>query len=141
MLFEEIDLKDEMAVTEYFQNYYRDTQKHIAPFKLMRPSEIAKILKEIEAGVQITLHAFPGMHTPGHGYAFPRFVRVEKIDKSPDPIFRVTREKSVRDRIPSLMDLASVIEYYYELADLSYLQAQEEAKWAAQWPPERTRPF
>jgi len=61
---------------------------------------------------------------------------VEGATRNGDRLYRVTREKAIRDRLPSLMSGADVIQYYFELADMTYLQAEEELRWSEQWPPE-----
>ena len=140
MLFGEIDLDDYKEVLAYFQDHYPRLAPVLGSFRLMSVREMRNILDTMETGTQITFHAFPGQHIYGNAYAFPRFLRIEGAVLNGDKLFRVTREKAIRDRLPALMLAEEVIQYYYELADITYLQAEEEIRWAAQWPPEKRFP-
>lgn len=134
MLFGEIDIFDKIGVEAYFLEHYPRLGSVMGSFRLMGADEILNVLDNLQPGVQITLHAFPGQQLSGNAYAFPRFLRVEGVDGS--ELFRVTREKAIRDRLPSLMQKDEIVEYYYELADVTFLQAEEEIRWVAMWPPE-----
>jgi len=137
MLFGEVDITDSEAMGAYFSKNYPRLASVLGSFRLMRVQEMQNILSNLDPGVQITFHAFPGQQLSGNAYAFPRFLRVEGAIEDGNPMYRVTREKAVRDRLPALMLQDEVIEYYFELADLSYLQAEEEIRWSAKWPPEK----
>ena len=134
MLFGDIDIFDKIGVEAYFLEHYPRLASVLGSFRLMGADEILNILDNLQPGVQITLHAFPGQQFSGNAYAFPRFLRVEGVDGSEQ--FRVTREKAIRDRLPALMQKDEIVEYYYELADVTFLQAEEEIRWGAMWPPE-----
>ncbi len=136
MLFSEIDIYDFKQVSGYFQRHYPRLSGMMGSFRLMSATEMDGVLDGLQDGVQITFHAFPGRHLDGNAYAFPRFIRVEGATRNGDRLYRVTREKAIRDRLPSLMSGADVIQYYFELADMTYLQAEEELRWSEQWPPE-----
>lgn len=138
MLFCDVDIFDPEAVDEYFKQYYPRLASVLGCFRLMGAKKIQDVLANLDPGVQFTLHAFPGQQLVGNAYAFPRFLRVEGVAVEGSPaLYRVTREKAVRDRMPALMTQDEVVQYYYELADVSYLQAEEEIRWAAMWPPEK----
>ncbi len=134
MLFCDVDIFDKAGVEAYFLEHYPRLASVLGCFRLMGADEILNVLDSIGPGVQITLHAFPGQQLSGNAYAFPRFLRVEGVDGSEQ--FRVTREKAIRDRLPALMQKDEIVEYYYELADISFLHAEEEVRWSAKWPPE-----
>jgi len=136
LLFKDVDIFDYHEVDAYFSEHYPRLASVLGNFRLMKAVEMQNILDGLDPGVQITFHAFPGQQLSGNAYAFPRFLRVEGTERTDEQAFRVTREKAIRDRLPAIMLKEEVVEYYFELADISFLQAEEEIRWAAKWPPE-----
>jgi hypothetical protein len=135
LIFDEVDIYDYEAVTAYFQKHYPQITNILQTFRLTKGEEMVKILRCLGPGEQLTFHAFPGSQLSGNAYVFPRFLRVEGCKEKGK--FRVTREKAVRERFPTIMISEDVVSYYYQLADISYLQAEQEVYWATLWPPEQ----
>ena len=131
MIFGKVDVQDFQRVQKYLEQNYPDVFALLSSFKLSSAPKMSEILKALSPGEQLTFHAFPGCHLEGNAYIHPRFLRVEA--KGNDA-FMVTRGKSIRDRVPVQMSSDDVIEYYYELADITFMQAQQEMIWTIRWP-------
>lgn len=130
MLFSEINLYEDGDVNAYFATNYPKTINALHSFRLTRAKDLIRIIESLGPGEQLTFHCFPGVHITGNAYIFPRFLRVEGGNNHS---FRVTREKSIRERYPVTMTSKDVVSYYYELADLTYLQSEMEICWAESW--------
>lgn len=136
MLFEDIDVFDKNSVKGYFLKNYPKACAALRDFNLSSAEDINAILKLQEPGQQITFHAFPGSILCGNAYVFPRFMRVVAIGPN---LYQVTREKAVRERVPARMSSRDVIQYYFELADVTFLQSELEIGWGERWPSESKR--
>lgn len=136
MLFNDIDLYDESQVKNYFEENYPKATKSLQSFRLTKARDMMRIINSLAPGEQLTFHCFPGAQLSGNAYIFPRFLRVEG---GTNGVLKVTREKSIRERYPVTMRCEDVVNYYFELADITFLQAELETCWAESWPIHQSR--
>jgi len=132
MIYRDLNLFSPNDVKRYFEEFYPQTCEKLSEFRLMDAKSIQEIGAIIKPYQQITLHAFPGLQISGNAYMFPRFLR---LSLSENGKFQVTREKSTRERLPSIIDLNDIVEYYFELAESSFLNAEMELNWIKKFPP------
>jgi len=129
--FGKIDIGSTEAISDYFQKNYPRTSQILGSFRLFNSKEIAALLKILQPGHQVTLHAFRGLHAPGNAYSFPRYIRVERDGE----LFRVTREKAVKERTPVSIPAQDVAEIYLDTAELGFMFAEMEMNVSRKWPP------
>lgn len=103
---------DEMI--DYLKRHYPKAMQSLWLHSWSPATFIATLCKQMIAGQQITIHAFPGWQVYHGPYLHARFLRLTKMK---DGTIHVSREGGAKFNEGLIMTVRDLIEYYYSVSE------------------------